>query len=104
MAVKRDPELHKGHRKRLMDTFIAGGRLTEIQALELLLFYCIPRVDTNELSHRLLNRFGGIFEVLNADVDEIAEIPGMGISSAKKLHYIGYLISGFSEEKRKGLY
>ena len=52
--------VHDGHRKRLRDRFLQEGLdgFNEINALELLLFYCVPRIDTNNLAHRLLEQFG----------------------------------------------
>ena len=52
--------IHQGHRQRLRNRFLEQGldQFTEVQVLELLLFYCIPRQDTNELAHRLLRYFG----------------------------------------------
>jgi len=35
--------------------------------LELLLFFSIPRKDTNELAHTLLNRYGSLSGVFEAD-------------------------------------
>ena len=59
--------LHDGHRDRLRKRYMAEGldHFTEVQVLELMLFYCIPRKDTNELAHRLLERFGSLSQVLD---------------------------------------
>ena len=48
--------IHKGHRQRMKDRFQQEGldHFSDIQVLELLLFYCVPRQDTNPLAHRLL--------------------------------------------------
>ena len=59
-----------GHRERLRQKFLANGikSMPQHQILELLLFYAIPRSDTNELGHRLIKRFkdlNGVFESLN---------------------------------------
>ncbi len=91
--------IHKGHRQRLMRGLLDGNKLTEIQMLELILFFCIPRVDTNEISHRLLSHFGGIFEVLRADKAELREIEGIGKTSAEKLRTIGSLIDYYASVK-----
>ena len=48
------------------------------QALELILFYCIPRKDTNEIAHRLIKRFGSLAQVLEAPVEAVAEVEGVG--------------------------
>ena len=56
--------------------------------LELLLFYSIPRKDTNELAHRLIETFGSLNGVFNASYDRLAEVEGMGDSSALLLSVI----------------
>ena len=44
------PSIHSGHRKRAKDEFLARGLsgMADHRVLELLLFYAIPRCDTNE--------------------------------------------------------
>ena len=52
--------LHNGHRDRLRKRMLEKGldHFEKHEVLELLLFYAIPRRDTNELAHRLINTFG----------------------------------------------
>jgi len=52
--------LHAGHRARLRKRFSEGGldAFEDHQVIELLLFYAIPRRDTNEIAHLLLRRYG----------------------------------------------
>ena len=59
--------IHEGHRQRLKDRFLAEGLdgFTDVQVLELLLYHCIPRKDTNELAHELIDRFGSLSQVLD---------------------------------------
>ena len=54
--------IHDGHRQRLKDRFLRDGLdgFTDIQVLELLLFYALPRVDTNPIAHQLLQKFGSL--------------------------------------------
>ena len=42
-----NPSTHKGHRERLKNRFLGTGldSFTDVQALELLLFYAIPMKD-----------------------------------------------------------
>ena len=51
--------LHDGHRQRSKRRYLALGAegMEDHQLLELLLFYAIPRQDTNETAHRLIQRF-----------------------------------------------
>ena len=72
--------IHDGHRQRIKERFLREGldSFTEIQALELLLFYAIPQRDTNPLAHTLLDRFGSLAKVLDAPTDKLQAVPGMG--------------------------
>ena len=57
--MSSDSSVHKGHRKTLKKKFIENGLdvFEPHEALELYLYYAIPRKDTNPLAHRLLDRF-----------------------------------------------
>ena len=76
----KENQVHTGHRKRLKERFRREGLSTfnEINALELLLFYCIPKQDTNEIAHALLNRFGSFANVLDAPQEDLMQIKGVG--------------------------
>lgn len=76
--------IHDGHRERLKERFRREGveNFTDVQMLEFLLFYIIPRRDTNEIAHNLLDRFGSFSQVLEAPVEQLAAVPGMGQSAA----------------------
>ena len=76
--------IHDGHRQRLKDRFLKEGldHFEDIQVLELLLFYCIPRQDTNPLAHALLDHFGSLPRVLEAEPAELKKVPGVGDSVA----------------------
>ena len=98
--------IHDGHRERMKKRFLEEGldSFTQIQALELLLFYCIPQKDTNPLAHALLDRFGSLSQVLEAPVEELRKVPGVGDHTATFLHLITeagrfYLVNRSSQEK-----
>ena len=71
--------VHEGHRERMRERFFAHGleSFNEIEALEMLLFYAIPRKDTNPLAHALLDHFGSLDSVLSASEVELCEVPGV---------------------------
>lgn len=77
-------DLHKNHRQRLKKRFLEQGieGFDDHNMLELLLFYAIPRRDTNEIGHRLINHFGSISAVFDAPIEELSAIEGMGENSA----------------------
>ena len=45
------------------------------QILELLLFYSIPRKDTNELAHTLIRKYGSLSAVFEADPADLMSTP-----------------------------
>ena len=71
--------IHDGHRQRLKERFLRDGLdgFTEIQILELLLFYAIPLKDTNPIAHNLLDKFGSLSRVLDAPVEKLTEVEGI---------------------------
>ncbi|MBO7520052.1 MAG: RadC family protein [Clostridia bacterium] len=77
--------VHSGHRERMRKEIIRNGLdeyTPEHKIVEFLLFYCISRKDTNLLAHKLINRFGSLSALLDAPLEEIAAVEGMGESSA----------------------
>ncbi len=82
--------IHDGHRQRLKQRFLTEGidSFTEVQALELALFYCIPRKDTNPIAHGLLERFGSLSQVLEAPVEELTKVDGISENAATFLRFL----------------
>lgn len=76
--------VHDGHRERLKSRFREAGAnaFDDHNLLELLLFYAVPRRDTNELAHALINRFGSYSSVLEASIEELMTVDGIGESAA----------------------
>lgn len=72
----------------MMERFRRDGLdgFDQVQVLELLLFYCVPRRDTNELAHRLIDRFGSVSRVMDASVSELMKVQGIGEYAATFLH------------------
>ncbi len=92
--------LHSGHRERLRQRYLENGteNLCEHEFLELLLFYALPRINTNEISHLLTDRFGSLKNVLDAPVEQLTEVKGIGKTAAGFLKLMGELRkdSGYS--------
>ncbi len=82
--------IHAGHRSRLRQRFIENGLDSFLphQKLELLLFYAIPRGDTNVHAHRLLNEFETISDVFDADPKELCKVNGIGENAASLIGLI----------------
>lgn len=81
---------HEGHRERMRRRFLRHGlsNFDDHNVLELLLFYALPRRDTNEIAHRLLERFGSLDRVFEATPEELMEIPGIGETAAALIRLV----------------
>ena len=72
--------IHEGHRKRLKRELLEQDFPDSIpshKVLETLLFYGIPRKDTNPIAHELLQKFGTLRGVIEADPSDLFEVNGM---------------------------
>ena len=87
---ENEKNIHVKHRDRVKKRFRDSGLddFSEVQVLELLLFYCRAREDTNPIAHRLLDHFGSFAGVMEAPVEELIKVEGMGSQSALFLNLI----------------
>lgn len=93
--------IHDGHRDRLRETFLKTG-LDDFHphnVLELLLFYSIPRKDTNEIAHALINEFGSIERVFDADPEELIKVKGITKNSAVLISMVPQLARYYMSRK-----
>lgn len=93
--------MHHGHRQRLKERFLAEGldHFNDINTLELILFYCVARKDTNPLAHKLLDRFGKLYHVLDAPYEELLKVEGVTGHIATYLSMFN-AVSRFYEKNR----
>ncbi|MCL2693923.1 MAG: hypothetical protein FWE60_02320 [Oscillospiraceae bacterium] len=82
-----DKHMHHGHRQRKKEFFLKHGidDMPEHEKLEFLLFYAIPHGDTNELAHRLIDRFGDFIGVMAASFEDLLEVKGVGEHTASMI-------------------
>ncbi|WP_448585846.1 RadC family protein [Thermaurantiacus sp.] len=82
--------LNAGHRARLQKRLYEVGHegLADHEILEGLLFQFIPRVDTKPVAKRLLLQFGSLLGVLNATIDELRGVEGVGAQTAVGLKFV----------------
>ncbi len=81
---------HGGHRDRLRQRFLNEGldSFGDERVLEMLLFNAIPRKDTYPIAKELIRQFGSLVEVMEASPAALAEVPGVGESTAAYIHFI----------------
>lgn len=94
-------QLHDGHRERLRRKFLSEAKLENHELLELLLFYSIPRRNTNEIAHRLLRQFGSLRRILGADMHQLMRIEGVGVRTALLLKVVAALGAATFAEQQK---
>ena len=72
--------VHEGHRSRKKEQFRAHGldAFADHEVLELLLYYAVPRQDTNPIAHRLMEKFGSLDAVFSTDRAALEEVEGIG--------------------------
>lgn len=71
------------------------------ELLELLLFYGIPRKDTNELAHTLIDSFGSLAQVFDAPMNSLTRINGIGESTAILIRLVSKLSRVYAESNCK---
>ena len=96
--------IHENHRERLRDMYLKGGfdSMAPHQVLEFMLFYAIARKDTNPLAHKLIDRFGSITGVLEADPEDLMAVDGVGKSTAAYLKMFIDVFKMYETEKSSG--
>lgn len=93
--------IHEGHRKRMKERFMKSGLddFAPHNVLELLLFYSIPRGDTNPIAHRLIDAFGSLSGVFDATPEELMKVSGVGESTAILISMIPQMARKYLEDK-----
>ncbi|MBM3299324.1 MAG: DNA repair protein RadC [Deltaproteobacteria bacterium] len=88
-----------GHRTRLKERLIRDGTysLSDVEVLELLLAYAIPRRDVRPLAGQLLDKFGSLKGVLTASAVELTRIDGIRLHTAALLRLAGEIPGRFGE-------
>ncbi len=97
--------LHDDHRKRVRKEFLANGFNSDTpphKIVEMMLFYSIPRVDTNETAHLLMDNFGSISKLIDARPEDIMKVKGAGENTAIFLKFIRFIANYYVNEKHSG--
>ena len=86
--------IHDGHRQRMRERFQKSGleNFDKHEVLEILLYHCIPRANTNDLAHRLIDRFKTVGRVLQASTEDLMSVEGVGENTARYLSLLNQAI------------
>lgn len=92
--------IHAGHRDRMRQKCIqAPQSLSDHEILEILLYYVIPRRNTNALAHELLRHFGSITRIVTATPEDLKCVPGVGDSVSKLFPVLREAFCRFKKDK-----
>ncbi|MGM9644197.1 MAG: RadC family protein [Eubacteriales bacterium] len=99
--VKKQASVHVGHRERMRRRFLVsqGKDFNDHEMLEMLLYYAIPRGNTNEVAHNLLNEFGSLRNVCNAEPARIERVVGAGPATSLFISFLFALRKRIDLEK-----
>ncbi len=98
---EKEKSIHSGHRERVRDTYRKTGfdGFSDVTILEMLLFYSIPRKDTNEIAHNLLSEFGSLSGVFDASYDMLLKVNGITGNSATLITMMRGLFNVYESNK-----
>ncbi len=93
----------RGHRGRVKEEILrcCGRGMREHRLLEFLLFFCIPQKDTKPIAYELINRFGNLYGVCNADPELLKNVKGMTNDAVVFLRSMDGVFDTYGEESGK---
>lgn len=93
--------LHEHHRQRMKNRALVEGldNFEPHNVLELMLFFVLPQVDTNDIAHELINRFGSFEAVFSAPIEELVKITGVKHHAATFLKLIPEFSRYYAQEQ-----
>lgn len=102
-SVSKPKHCHYGHRARMRSRFLKSGleSFQPHEVLEMLLFYALPRGDTNQIAHELIQKFHSISGVLDADIEDLKQIKGISEYAAVFLKLMPQLCQVYQFDKMR---
>ncbi len=100
--MQNDKNIHSGHRDRMRARFLKKGLddFNDHEILELLLYYCIPRRNTNPIAHELIHTFKFISAVFDAPLKALTDF-GLSENSAVLIKLIPQLVRVYLDDKQE---
>lgn len=94
-------EIHKNHRARMRKKFRENGfdGFVDHEILEMLLYYCIPRQNTNPLAHKILDKYKTLANVFDATPEELMQETGVSEVTATLLSMVPKLSKVYETSK-----
>ncbi len=103
--MRTDPgkDYKRGHRERLRKKFMTAGMdaLHDHEVLELILTYVVRQQDVKDRAKELLREFGSLKEVVDAEIEDLEKVPGIGKNSAIFLKLVKEIAALYLKQKAK---
>lgn len=96
-----DSNIHKGHRNRMKQRYMEEGldNFSDHEIIELLLYYSIPQHDTNALAHRMIQEFGTLYDLFEADPRDIERRCKVSLNTAILISLVAPLSRRYLKQK-----
>ncbi len=96
--------IHKNHRARMREKFLSdhGENMPDHELLEIILFGCVPRRDTNAVAHALIDKFGSLSGVFASSVQELKTVSEIGDTAAVYIKAFSQINKRLSCEIKNG--
>src|SRR2546421_4887991 len=102
--MRADHPHHHGHRQRLRERFMKHGLagFADYEVVELLLTLAIPRSDVKQPAKALIARFGNLRGILDAPIEELRVISGIGSVTPIALQIIKAAATVYLQQSGEG--
>lgn len=99
----KNKSIHSGHRERMRSRLLQSGidSFQDHELIEMLLYYIQPRGDTNEKAHKLLNEFGSLSMLINADSADLQRRCQINENGAVFFTIVKEILRRFDSERWK---
>jgi len=89
-SSEKEKNVHANHRQRMINKFMQNGLdiFEDHEVIELLLFWILPRLNTNPIAHEMLNTFGSIHAMMEATPEQLQQVHRIGERSAQSLCFL----------------
>lgn len=95
---------YRGHRQRLRERFLKSGLdgFADYEVVELLLTLAIPRSDVKQPAKALIARFGNLRGILDAPIEELRTVAGIGTVTPVALKIIKAAATLYLQQSGEG--